>query len=120
MLLLLYPSDSGLTMSTIFLDRDGVINENRSDYIKSWSEFCFLPGSKEAMAMLTHAVHRIIVCTNQAGIGRWNVSRETVEEIHRRMIAEIAYVRDVSFGEDRSRLRTGSVHETHCSAGQSG
>lgn len=77
-------------MSTIFLDRDGVINENRSDYVKSWSEFCFLPGSKEAIAMLTHAGHRIIVCTNQAGIARGILSRDTVEEIHRRMVAEIA------------------------------
>lgn len=77
-------------MSTIFLDRDGVINENRSDYVKSWSEFRFLPGSKEAIAMLTHAGHRIIVCTNQAGIARGILSRDTVEEIHRRMVAEIA------------------------------
>lgn len=77
-------------MSTIFLDRDGVINENRPDYVKSWSEFCFLPGAKEAIAMLTHAGHRIIVCTNQAGIAHGNVSREAVEEIHRHMVAEIA------------------------------
>ena len=51
-------------MSTIFLDRDGVINENRSDYVKNWSEFCFLPGSKEAIANLTNAGYRIVVCTN--------------------------------------------------------
>ena len=79
-------------MSTIFLDRDGVINENRSDYVKSWSEFRFLPGSKEAIAMLTKAGHSIIVCTNQAGIARGILSRDTVEEIHRRMVAEIAQV----------------------------
>jgi len=77
-------------MSTIFLDRDGVINENRSDYVKSWGEFCFLPGSKEAIAMLTNAGHRIIVCTNQAGVARGRLSLETVEEIHGRMVAEIA------------------------------
>lgn len=77
-------------MSTIFLDRDGVINENRSDYVKSWDEFCFLPGSKEAIAMLTNANHRMIVCTNQAGIARGKLSVETVEEIHSRMVAEIA------------------------------
>jgi D-glycero-D-manno-heptose 1,7-bisphosphate phosphatase len=77
-------------MSTIFLDRDGVINENRSDYVKSWGEFCFLAGSKEAIAMLTTAGHRIIVCTNQAGVARGHLSRETVENIHRRMVAEIA------------------------------
>ncbi len=77
-------------MLTIFLDRDGVINENRSDYVKSWGEFCFLAGSKEAIAMLTNAGHRIIVCTNQAGVARGHLSLETVEEIHRRMVAEIA------------------------------
>lgn len=77
-------------MSTIFLDRDGVINENRSDYVKSWDEFRFLLGSKEAIARLTHAGHRIIVCTNQAGIARGIISVEIVEEIHRLMMVEIA------------------------------
>lgn len=77
-------------MSTIFLDRDGVINENRPDYVKSWQEFRFLPGAKEAIARLTCAGHRILVCTNQAGIARGILSVETVEEIHRRMMDEIA------------------------------
>lgn len=77
-------------MSTVFLDRDGVINENRSDYVKSWQEFHFLTGAKEAIAKLTHAGHHIIVCTNQACIARGIVTLETVEEIHRRMLAEIA------------------------------
>jgi D-glycero-D-manno-heptose 1,7-bisphosphate phosphatase len=79
-------------MSTIFLDRDGVINENRADYVKSWSEFRFLPGSREAIAKLTQAGHRIVVCTNQAGIARGTISIETVEEIHRRMIESIGDV----------------------------
>ncbi|MGZ3616001.1 MAG: D-glycero-beta-D-manno-heptose 1,7-bisphosphate 7-phosphatase [Ktedonobacteraceae bacterium] len=76
-------------MSTIFLDRDGVINENRSDYVKSWSEFRFLPESCEAIAKLTQAGHRIIVCTNQAGVARGKISVEAVEDIHRRMIENI-------------------------------
>ncbi len=77
-------------MSTIFLDRDGVINENRSDYVKSWSEFRFLPGSREAIAKLTQAGHRIVVCTNQAGVARGTISIETVHEIHRRMMTSIS------------------------------
>lgn len=77
-------------MSTIFLDRDGVINENRSDYVKSWSEFRFLPGSREAIARLTQAGHHIIVCTNQAGVARGSISIETVHEIHRRMVVAIS------------------------------
>ncbi|HET9920742.1 MAG TPA: D-glycero-beta-D-manno-heptose 1,7-bisphosphate 7-phosphatase [Ktedonobacteraceae bacterium] len=77
-------------MSTIFLDRDGVINENRPDYVKSWEEFRFLPGAREAVAQLTRAGHRIVVCTNQAGIARGTIAIEAVDDIHRRMIAEIA------------------------------
>lgn len=76
-------------MTTIFLDRDGVINENRPDYVKSWSEFRFLPGSLEAIAQLTRAGHRIVVCTNQAGVARGYFSTKTVDEIHRRMLAEV-------------------------------
>lgn len=79
-------------MSTIFLDRDGVINENRADYVKSWNEFRFLAGSREAIARLTRAGHTVIVCTNQAAIAKGQTSIEIVEDIHRRMIAEIAAV----------------------------
>ncbi|HVB72015.1 MAG TPA: D-glycero-beta-D-manno-heptose 1,7-bisphosphate 7-phosphatase [Ktedonobacteraceae bacterium] len=79
-------------MSTIFIDRDGVINENRSDYVKSWSEFRFLPGSREAIATLTKAGHRIVVCTNQAGVAKGLISIDTVEEIHRNMLAGIQEV----------------------------
>lgn len=77
-------------MPTIFLDRDGVINENRSDYVKSWNEFRFLPGSREAIARLTKMGYRIIVCTNQAGVARGAISVKAVEDIHYRMAASIA------------------------------
>jgi D-glycero-D-manno-heptose 1,7-bisphosphate phosphatase len=77
-------------VSTIFIDRDGVINENRADHVKSWEEFRFIEGSREALAQLTHAGHRLIVCTNQGAIARGLVSIEMVEDIHRRMIEEIA------------------------------
>lgn len=76
-------------MSTIFIDRDGVINENRSDYVKSWDEFHFLSGSREAIAALTKAGHRIVVCTNQAGVAQGLLSLETMEDIHRRMLAAV-------------------------------
>jgi D-glycero-D-manno-heptose 1,7-bisphosphate phosphatase len=79
----------GMGVSTIFIDRDGVINENRADYVKSWDEFHFLPGSREAIAALTKAGHRIIVCTNQAGVAQGLISAETMEDIHRRMLAAI-------------------------------
>lgn len=78
-------------MATIFLDRDGVINENlRHDYVKSWQEFRFLPGSLEAIAALTTAGHRLVVCTNQAGIAHGSLTREVLEDIHGRMLAQVA------------------------------
>lgn len=76
-------------MATIFLDRDGVINRNRADYVKSWDEFEFLPGSRHAIAALTRAGHRIFVVTNQACVGKGLVSATAVEQIHRRMIRAI-------------------------------
>src|SRR6266702_7328240 len=79
-------------MQTIFLDRDGVINRNRpqGDYVKSWKEFQFLPGARGAIARLTKAGFRLLVVTNQACIGKGIVSCATVQEIHVRMIQEIA------------------------------
>lgn len=81
--------DRGAGVTTIFLDRDGVINENRADYVKSWQEFRFLPGSLEAIARLTRAGHRLVVCTNQAAVAKGLLSCEALEDIHRRMLAEI-------------------------------
>jgi D-glycero-D-manno-heptose 1,7-bisphosphate phosphatase len=78
---------------TVFLDRDGVINENLPGYVRHWGEFCFLPGACDAIARLTAAGHRIIVCTNQAGIATGELSLHNVEEIHQRMLAEIARAR---------------------------
>ena len=77
-------------MSIIFLDRDGVINENRSDYVKNLDEFHFLPGVCEAISKLTHAGYRIFVCTNQAGIARGHITLETLEDIHHYMLTQIA------------------------------
>ncbi len=77
-------------MSTIFLDRDGVVNENRADYVKSWQEFQFLPHALEAITMLTALGHRIIVCTNQAGIAYGKMPLAVVEDIHMRMLQEVA------------------------------
>ncbi len=73
----------------VFLDRDGVINEERSDYVKNWGEFRFLPGALQAIASLTKAGLRIFVISNQSMINRGRASLEDVEEIHRRMKSEI-------------------------------
>jgi D-glycero-D-manno-heptose 1,7-bisphosphate phosphatase len=74
----------------IFLDRDGVICENRPDHVKSWSEFRFLPGAKNGLAALGRLGMPIIVVTNQAVIDREMVPASVVDDIHRRMVAEVA------------------------------
>jgi D-glycero-D-manno-heptose 1,7-bisphosphate phosphatase len=70
----------------VFVDRDGVINRMLPDHVKSWQEFEVLPGALEALARLTAAGLDIVVLTNQSAIGRGLVSRQTVDEIHRRLI----------------------------------
>lgn len=76
-------------MRAIFLDRDGVICENRADHVKSWDEFRFLPGALPALAQLTGSEFARIVITNQAAINRGIVPASTVDGIHARMIAEV-------------------------------
>lgn len=71
--------------NVIFLDRDGVINYDSPDYIKSWEEYEFLPGSLEAMAALTQAGYVLILITNQSIIGRKMVPLTVLEDIHGRM-----------------------------------
>jgi len=73
----------------VFLDRDGVICRNRDDHVKSWDEFVFLPGAREALARLARLNLRLIVITNQAIINRGIVPVEVVESIHTRMVRAI-------------------------------
>jgi D-glycero-D-manno-heptose 1,7-bisphosphate phosphatase len=78
------------SVSAVFLDRDGVINENRSDHVRSWDEFRFLPGSLEAIARLHQAGVRVFVITNQAIVNRGMITREALDDLHSRMTTEIA------------------------------
>jgi D-glycero-D-manno-heptose 1,7-bisphosphate phosphatase len=66
----------------VFLDRDGVINKDSPDYIKSWSEFEFLPGSIDALKALTENGFTLIVITNQSIINRKMVSSAALAHIH--------------------------------------
>lgn len=73
----------------VFLDRDGVINENRADHVKNWSEFKFLPGAIEAVARFTRAGVRVFVITNQAIINRGLATTDVVDLLNRRMVQEL-------------------------------
>jgi D-sedoheptulose 7-phosphate isomerase len=82
---------AGQTMRTaVFLDRDGVINENRADYVKSWEEFVFLPNVFEPLRQLAQNGQVIVVVSNQSAINRGLVSPETVEAVNRQMCEVVA------------------------------
>jgi len=75
----------------LFLDRDGVINERiMGGYVQSWAEFRFLPGVLRAIATLSRWAPRIVVVTNQQGVGKGLMTDGDLEDIHTRMAAEIA------------------------------
>ncbi len=73
----------------IILDRDGVINQDSPDYIKSPEEWHPLPGSVEAIAQLSQSGYQVLVATNQSGIGRGFYSENTLKKIHQKMEQQI-------------------------------
>ena len=66
----------------LILDRDGVINYDSDDFIKSPAEWCPLPGSLEAIAALNAHAYRIVVISNQSGLARGLFDHNTLEAIH--------------------------------------
>ncbi len=75
---------------TLFIDRDGVINiEKENDYIHSWDEFEFYDDATEAFAWFAKVFDRIIVVTNQKGIGKGVTVEENVAVIHEYMVRAI-------------------------------
>lgn len=74
----------------IFLDRDGVINQDSPDYIKKWAEFFFIPGSITAICDLSRAGFDIIIVTNQSGIGRKLIKPSDLNEMHENLTQKIA------------------------------
>ena len=73
----------------VFLDRDGVINRNREDYVRSIADWEPIPGSIEAIAELSRAGHPVIVVTNQSAVARGYCSLADVEAVHALMRARI-------------------------------
>lgn len=72
-------------MNLIILDRDGVINYDSDQFIKSPEEWKPLPGSLEAIARLTQAGYRVVVATNQSGVARGLFDMATLNAIHQKM-----------------------------------
>lgn len=72
-------------MKLVILDRDGVINHDSAQFIKSPEEWKPIPGSLEAIARLNQSGYRVVVATNQSGIGRGLLDMTALNAIHDRM-----------------------------------
>jgi histidinol-phosphate phosphatase family protein len=75
---------------TLFLDRDGVINRRIKDgYVTDWDGFVFLSGAVDAIRILAGIFGRVLVVSNQQGVGKGVVKYEEVEKVNERMCQEI-------------------------------
>ncbi|MBO7470063.1 MAG: HAD-IIIA family hydrolase [Bacteroidales bacterium] len=75
---------------TLFLDRDGVINVRLiDDYVKNLGEFEFLPGVLDAFTIFAEKFGRIIIVTNQQGVGKGLMTLQDVDKVHDFMVKEI-------------------------------
>ena len=77
-------------MKLVILDRDGVINQDRDQFIKTPDEWKPIPGSLEAIARLNQAGYRVVVATNQSGVGRGLMDMVTLSAIHDKMHKALA------------------------------
>lgn len=88
-------------MPFIILDRDGVINCDSDEYIKSADEWVPIPGSLEAIANLNRAGYQVLVVTNQSGIARGLFDLEALNGMHEKFISELTavggYVEEIFF-----------------------
>src|ERR1043165_402141 len=70
----------------IFLDRDGVLIENRSDYVRDWSHVKIIPEAIHALSVAMPKNYKIVIVTNQSAVGRGLVLQATAEEINQRLV----------------------------------
>ena len=78
------------TKWTLFIDRDGVVNEEKYlDYIHTWDEFKFYNGVKEAFRIFNNKFGIIIMITNQRGVARGLTKLENLDLIHKNMLQEL-------------------------------
>ncbi len=74
-------------MKLIVLDRDGVINQDSSEFVKTADEWIALPGSLEAIARFYHAGYKVVVATNQSGLGRGLFTIHDLHAMHEKLQA---------------------------------
>jgi D-glycero-D-manno-heptose 1,7-bisphosphate phosphatase len=86
------PAPHTRQVKLIILDRDGVINYDSPEYIKSPEEWRPIPGSLEAIARLNHAGFRVVVATNQSGLGRGLFDMAAMIAINEKLHRALAHV----------------------------
>jgi D-glycero-D-manno-heptose 1,7-bisphosphate phosphatase len=74
----------------IFLDRDGVIIENCDDYVRQWEDVQILPGALEALSRASRSKYKIVIVTNQAGVGRGMIPLDVAHSINQRLVEIIS------------------------------
>jgi len=79
-------------MKLIVLDRDGVINQDSADYIKSPEEWFPIPGSLQAIADLNQSGYRVVIATNQSGLARGLFDIDALNAIHNKMQNELSRI----------------------------
>jgi len=79
------PRSAEPSLKLVVLDRDGTINEDRDDYVKSADEWVPLPGALEAIARLNHAGWHVVIASNQSGLGRGLFDMAALNEMHAKM-----------------------------------
>jgi D-glycero-D-manno-heptose 1,7-bisphosphate phosphatase len=75
----------------IFLDRDGVLIENKPDYVRDWSQVEIYPGAVRALSLSAIKAYKVVIVTNQSAVGRGLISRETADEINQRLVDHIRH-----------------------------
>lgn len=81
----LFPEDT-----TLFLDRDGVLNRHLpGDYVRHWGMWEWIPGAREAIATLSKQYHRLIIVSNQQGVGKGLMSQADLDDVHAHMLHDI-------------------------------
>ena len=95
---------------SLFLDRDGVINyEKENNYILNWNEFIFYEGVLKALSLLSQKFNKIILVTNQRGVGKGLMNESALSEIH----SQLKQVVEASYGRLDGMYTCTSINDNH-------
>lgn len=70
----------------VFLDRDGVLIENRADYVREWSQVSVYPKTYSSLISIQNAGYKIVIVTNQSAVGRGMLALQTAHELNQRLV----------------------------------